>query len=69
MGVEGGDVVLHYRLAAAAAFWREHVKVISATVRFSVPLVEPVLAELLAALGAEEVFRMPGFLKGCHAFL
>jgi len=31
--------------------------------------VEALLAELLAALGAEEVLGVPGFLQGGHTFL
>jgi len=31
--------------------------------------VEAFLTKLLSTLSAEEVFRMPSFLKGSHAFL
>lgn len=67
--VQGGDVVLHDRLVAAAALRREHVEVIGPTVRFPVPLVESFFPELLAALSAEEVLRVPGLLQRRHAFL
>lgn len=30
---------------------------------------EAIVAELLAALGAEEVLGVPGLVQGCHAFL
>jgi len=30
---------------------------------------EAVVAELLAALGAEEVLGVPGLIQGCHAFI
>lgn len=67
--VQGGYVVLHDGSIAAAALGCEHVEVILAAIRLAVPLVEALLAELLAALGAEEVLGMPGLLQGGHAFL
>lgn len=69
LGVERRDVVLHDGAAAAAALGREHVKVVVLAVRLAVLLVEAVLAELLAALRAEEVLRVPRLLQRRHAFL
>lgn len=69
LAVEGGNVVLHDRPVAPVALWCKHVEVIVATVRLTVALVEPVLAELLTALGAEKVLRMPRFLQRRYAFL
>lgn len=67
--VERRDVVLHDGLAAAAALGREHVEVVGAAVGLALALVEPVLPELLAALRAEEVLRVPRLLQRRHAFL
>ena len=69
LAVQGGDVVLHDGPVAPVALRREHVEVVVAAVRLAVALVEPVLAELLAALGAEEVLRVPRFLERCDTFL
>ena len=67
--VQGGDVVLHHRLAASGAARREHVEVILPTVGLAVPLVEARLAERLAALGADEALRVPGVAQSRDAFL
>jgi hypothetical protein len=69
LGVERRDVVLHDGACAAAALGREHVKVVVLAVRLAVLLVEAALAELLAALRAEEVLRVPRLLQRRHAFL
>lgn len=69
LAVERGYIILHNSAIAAAAFGREHVEIILATVRLAVPLVEAFLAELFAALGAEEVLSMPSLLQSRHAFL
>lgn len=69
LSVECGDVVFHDGFVAAAALGREHVEVVGAAVGFPIPFVESVLPELLAALGAEEVLRVPGLLERRHAFL
>lgn len=69
LAVQGGDVVLHDGPVASVALQREHIDVIVATVRFAVALVEPILTELLATLGAEKVLRVPGLLQCCDAFL
>lgn len=69
LAVEGGDVVLHDGPVAAAALGREHVEVVVAAVGLAVTLVEALLAELLAALCAEEVLRVPGLLQRGHTFL
>lgn len=60
--VERGDVVFHDGFVAAAAFGREHVKVVSAAVWLAVPLVETIFAKLLATLGTEEVLCVPCLL-------
>lgn len=66
---QGRHVVLHYGPVASSALGREHVEVIVSTIRPALSLVEPLLAELFAALGAEKVFRVPRLLQGRHAFL
>lgn len=67
--VERGNVVLHDGAIAAGAFWCEHVEVIVAAVSLTVTFMEAIVAELLAALGAEEVLGVPGLFERCHAFL
>ena len=69
LGVEGGDVVLHDGPAAAAALGSEHLKVVGPAVGLALLLVEAVSAELLAAVRAEKVFRVPRLLQGGHTFL
>lgn len=69
LGIQRRNVVLHNRPVAAAAFGREHIKVIVPAIRLSIPLMEALLAELLSTLCAEKVFRVPGLLQGSHAFL
>lgn len=69
LGGQGRHVVLHDGPGATSAFRREHVEVIVLAVGAALALVESLLAELLAALGAEKVFRVPGLLQGRHAFL
>lgn len=69
LSVQGGNVVFHDWAVAATALGREHVEVVVPAVRLAVPLVEAVLSELLAALGAEEVLHVPGLLQGSHTFL
>lgn len=67
--VQRRNVVLHDRPVAAVALGRKHVEVVVAAVRLAVALMEAILAELLAALSAEEVLRVPRLLQGRHAFL
>lgn len=69
LAVQGGNVVLHDGPVAPVALGREHVEVVVAAVRLAVALVEPVLAELLAALGTEEVLGVPGLLERRDAFI
>lgn len=69
LGVQSRDVVFHDWLVATSTLGGKHVEVIIATVRLSIPLMEAVLAELLTALSAEEVLRVPGLLQCRHAFL
>lgn len=69
LAVERGNVILHDGPVAPVALGREHVEVVVAAVRLAVALVEPVLAKLLAALGTEEVLRVPGLLERRDAFL
>lgn len=67
--VQRGYVVLHDGSIAAATLGREHVEVVLAAIRLAVPLVEALLAELLAALSTEKVLGVPRLLQGGHAFL
>lgn len=62
-------VILHYGTGTSFAFGREIVEIVVATVRFTVALVEAVVAELFAALGAEKVLGVPRLVQRCHAFL
>lgn len=69
LGVEGGNVVLHDGRVAASTLGGEHVVVVLAAIRLSVAFVEALLAESISALCAEEVFRMPRLVQGCHTFV
>lgn len=69
LGGQGRHVIFHYGPAAPAALGREHVEVIVLAIGTALPLVEPFLAELFAALGAEKVFRVPRLFQSGHAFL
>ena len=67
--VERGDVVLGDRGVAAAALGGELLEVAGLAERGVVLLVEPVVAELVAALGAEEVLRVEGLVEGRDALV
>lgn len=67
--VQCGNVILHDRFIAAAAFWREHVEVVRAAVGLAIPFVKTILAELLPTLRTEEVLCVPRFLQSRHAFI
>lgn len=67
--IQGRDIVFHYGTIASTAFGGKHIEVIVATIGLAITLVESLLAELLTALGTEEMLCMPSFLEGCHAFL
>lgn len=69
LAVKSGDVILHDGTVATSAFGRELIEVIVSAVGLSFTLMEALLSELLAALGAEEVLGVPGLLQSCHAFL
>lgn len=69
LSVEGGDVVLHDGGVAAATLGREHVEVVVPAVGLAVLLVEAVLSEGVAALGAEEVLRVPRLVQRRHTFV
>lgn len=69
LAVQRRNVILHDGPIAPVTLWGEHVEVVVAAVRLAVTLVEPVLAELLTALGAEKVLRVPGFFQRSYAFL
>lgn len=60
--VQCRNVILHDGPIAAITFWRKHIKVIVATIRFAVTFMEALFAELLATLGTEEMFCVPSFL-------
>lgn len=62
-------IIFHDSAVAAATLGCEHIEVILAAIGLAVPLVEAFLAELLAALGTEEVLGVPSLLQGSHAFL
>lgn len=61
--VQRRDVVLHDGPVAAIALRGEHLEVVVAAVGLAIALMETLLAELLAALGAEEVLRVPGLVQ------
>lgn len=69
LAVQGGDIVLHDGPVATVTLRGEHVEVVVAAVRFTVALVESILAKLLAALGTEEVFCVPRFLQRGDTFI
>lgn len=69
LGVQSGNVVFHDGAVAAVALRREHVEVVGAAVRLAVALMEALFAELLAALGAEEVLCVPCLVQCGDAFL
>jgi len=61
--VQRRDVVLHDGPVAAIALRGKHLEVVVAAIGFAIALMESLLAELLAALGAEEVLRVPGLVQ------
>lgn len=67
--VQSGNVVFHDGPIAAAALGREHIEVVVPAIRFAFALMEALLAELFAALGAEEVLGVPGLLQSSNTFL
>ena len=67
--IERGDVVLGDRGVAAPALGGELLEVAGLAERGVVLLVEAVVAELVAALGAEEVFRVEGLVEGRDALV
>lgn len=67
--VQRRDVVLHNGAVAAIALRGKHLEVVVAAVRLAVALMESLLAELLAALGAEEVLRVPGLVQRRYALV
>jgi len=67
--VERGDVVLGNWGVAAAALGGELLKVAGLAEGGVVLLVEPVVAKLAAAFGAEEVFRVEGLVEGGDALV
>lgn len=69
LGVQGRDVVLHDGTVAAIALGSEHIEIIVAAVGFAITFMEAIFTELLATLGTEEMFRVPGLIQGSYAFL
>lgn len=67
--VQRGYVIFYDRAIATAALRGKHVEEVLPAVGLSISLVETFLAELLATLRAEEVFRVPSFLQGGNAFV
>ena len=67
--IQSRDVVLHDGAIAAIALGSEHVEVIGTAIWFAVTFMEAFLAELVAALGTEEVLGVPGLVQSSHAFL
>lgn len=69
LSVEGRNVTLGDGRIATFALESKHGKVVLFTVGLSILLLEAILAELAAALGAEKVIRMPRLIQRSHAFL
>lgn len=69
LGVQGRNIIFHNGTVAAIALGREHIEIVIATIWFAIALMEALLAELLTALGAEEMLRVPGFIQSGDAFL
>lgn len=67
--VECGNVVFHDGTAASAAFGREHVEIIIATVWLAFAFMEALVSKLFPALSAEEMLSVPSLLQSCHTFL
>lgn len=67
--VQSRNIILHDGPVAPVALRCKHVEVIITAVRLPVALVESILAELLTALGAEKVLRVPSFLQRRYAFI
>lgn len=67
--VQSWDVVFHNGAIAASTFWCEHVEVIVAAVWFAIAFMESFFAELLAALGTEEMLCVPSFIQSSYTFL
>jgi hypothetical protein len=61
--IERGNVVIRYGLIATSALGREQIKVVGAAVHLAILFVEAVVIERLAAVGTEEVLRVPGLVK------
>lgn len=51
---------------AVVAAWREEVVIVLLAVRLPIPLKEVPRPNLLLAVGADEVLRVPGFPHGCN---
>lgn len=60
--VQSGYIIFHDSTIAGSAFRREHVEIVVPAVRFAFAFVETLLAELFAALRAEEVLHVPRLL-------
>lgn len=69
MRIQSGDIILHDGTIAAIAFGCKHLKVIVAAIGFAIPLMEAILAKLLATLGAKEMLRVPGLVQSGHTFI
>lgn len=69
LSVESRNVTLGDGRIATFALESKHGKVVLFTVGLSILLLEAILAELAAALGAEKVIRMPRLIQRSHAFL
>ena len=69
LAVESRDVALGDGRGTAFALQGEHGQVVLLAVGLAVLLLESILAELAAALGAEKVIRMPRLIQRRHAFL
>lgn len=67
--VERRYIILHDSAITATALGREHIEIVLTAVGLAVSLVEALLAKLLTALGAEEMFGVPSLLQGSYAFL
>lgn len=69
LAVESRHIVLHNGPVATGTLGREQIEVVVLAVGFSLLLMEAVFTELFAALGAEEMLRVPCLLQGGDAFI
>lgn len=59
LSIQCWNIVFHDGTVASAAFWCEHIKIVVATIWFTITFMEAIFAELLSTLRTEEMFCVP----------